>query len=117
MAQPVTTNAVTTKEPTVGYRAEADTTVRFVDPRSASATEPEAYDLKADLSQATIGLLANGFPDSVNFLTEVEAALSAKLPEAQFARYDKGNASMLATPKMLGEIAATCTAVVAAYGH
>jgi|GEM_PF-90886 len=96
---------------------DTDTTVRFVDPRSASATQPEPYELRADLAAATIGLLANGFPDSVNFLTEVEAVLRAQLPGATFARYDKGNASMLASPEMLDEIATTCTAVVAAYGH
>jgi len=115
MAQTVTTERPMTVPG--GEDSRADTTVRFVDPRSASATIPEGYELRADLSDATIGLLANGFPDSVNFLTEVEVALAALLPEATFARYDKGNASMLATPEMLEDIAATCTAVVAAYGH
>lgn len=107
----------TTEDRLTNGRSMNDTSVRFVDPRSASATTPEPYALRADLANATIGLLANGFPDSVNFLTEVEAVLKAALPGTTFARYDKGNASMPASSEMLGEIAAECTAVVAAYGH
>ncbi len=94
-----------------------ETVIRFVDPRGVTAVEVAPYELHADLTDATIGLLANGFPDSVNFLSEVQNALEPLLPEASFASYDKGNASQLATPEMLAEIAATCSAVILAYGH
>ena len=49
-----------------------------------------------------IGLLANGFPDSVAFLDQVQAALAEALPEARFHRWDKGNASIQAPDAMLG---------------
>ncbi len=92
--------------------------VTFVDPRAEPGAAVEPYELGADLSGAvTIGLLANGFPDSVPFLDQVEEAMRAVLPGATFARWDKGNASAVASPAMLEEIVGRCQAVVAAYGH
>ena len=64
-----------------------------------------------------VGLLANGFPDSVAFLDEVEHALTDVLPGAVVRRYDKGNASIVAGDQLLDGITAECTAVVTAYGH
>ena len=92
--------------------------VQFHDPRGEPMTPAEPYSLKVRLEGAvTIGLLANGFPDSVNFLDQVEKALSDRLPEATFNRYDKGDASKLVSAEMLDDIVANCQAVVAAYGH
>lgn len=93
--------------------------VTFLDPRAEPGTPVEAYGLAADLSVPglTIGLLANGFPDSVAFLDQVEAALRDALPGAAFRRWDKGDASSVAGPAMLEEIRSTCQAAVAAYGH
>ena len=65
----------------------------------------------------TIGLFANGFPDSVAFLEHVGAALQRSLPGVGVKLWNKGNASALASEQHLGEIQAECTAVVAAYGH
>jgi hypothetical protein len=94
-------------------------TVQFLDPRAEPGMPVDPYELVIDLRSGPveIGLLANGFPDSVNFLEEVEAALAAALPEARFHRYNKGNASIAAPDALLGEITAQCQAVVAAYGH
>lgn len=97
--------------------------MEFVDPRSPNADPADPYELSIELSadadagQITIGLLANGFPDSVAFLDHVETALGQRLPEVRFARYDKGNASIVAPDAMLDEITERCDAVVAAYGH
>lgn len=92
--------------------------ISFMDPRGESAVEPEPYDLSAPLdSGATVGLLANGFPDSVEFLDAVGDAIAALRPDIELARWDKGDASAIANDTMLGEIGAECTAVVAAYGH
>ncbi len=92
--------------------------VQFIDPRGRSAVEPHHYDhsvaLEADTS---VGLLANGFPDSVAFLDAVGDAIAALRPEVSFSRYDKGDASAIASDAMLGEIERACSAVVAAYGH
>ena len=80
---------------------------------------PTPYELSADMTEESlsIGLLANGFPDSVEFLDQVEAALAASLPKATFRRYNKRNASAIASAEMLDTIAAECGALVAAYGH
>jgi len=93
--------------------------IQFVDPRAETAGAPTPYELSTDMGDESlsIGLLANGFPDSVVFLDQVEAAMATSLPKATFHRYDKGNASEIASDKMLDAITAECTAVVAAYGH
>ena len=46
--------------------------ISFLDPRGESAVEPTPYDLSTRLDPGvTVGLLANGFPDSVEFLDAV----------------------------------------------
>jgi hypothetical protein len=94
-------------------------TVAFLDPRAQPGLPVDPYQLSVDVTAGpiTIGLLANGFPDSVNFLREVGDALGEVLPGAAFRHYDKGNASIVAPQAMLDEITAECGAVVAAYGH
>jgi hypothetical protein len=94
-------------------------TVTFVDPRAEPGAPVEVYALGLDLDAGpvTIGLLANGFPDSVAFLTHVEAALADALPHATFRSWNKGNASAVVSAAMLDELVASCDAVVAAYGH
>jgi len=93
-------------------------TIEYLDPRGVPETVAMPYDLSADLSgAATVGLLANGFPDSVAFLDQVEAAMRSLRPELGYARYDKGNASAIADEAMLDALTSECAAVVAAYGH
>lgn len=93
--------------------------IRFVDPRAQPGTPIDPYELAIDVAGGSIaiGLLANGFPDSVNFLDQVQASLAEILPAATFLRYDKGNASIPAPEPLLAEIAGSCQAVIAAYGH
>ena len=64
-----------------------------------------------------IALLANGFPDSVNFLDQVQAVLAEALPQATFQRYDKGDASSQVSAAMTDDIVARCQALITAYGH
>lgn len=93
-------------------------TIEFLDPRGEPETVAVSYELSADLSGGgTVGLLANGFPDSVVFLDQVEAAMRSLRPDLNFARYNKGNASAIADDLMLDTISGECQAVVAAYGH
>ena len=92
--------------------------ISFLDPRGESAVEPTPYELSTSLeSGVTVGLLANGFPDSVEFLDAVGDAVAVLRPDIGFVRYDKGDASAIANDAMLGAIEAECGAVVAAYGH
>lgn len=92
--------------------------VQFLDPRAEPGAPVEPYALSADLDgPVVIGLLANGFPDSVAFLDHVGDVLAEALPGAEFRRYDKGNASAVASDQLLDAITAECRAVVTAYGH
>jgi len=92
--------------------------ISFLDPRGESAVEPTPYDLSIRLDPGvTVGLLANGFPDSVEFLDAVGEAITAQRPGIELARWNKGDASAIANDTMLGEIEAECAAVVAGYGH
>ena len=93
-------------------------TTEFHDPRAKPRAVAEPYELDVDLEKPlTIGLVANGFPDSVRFLDHVEKSLAQVVPTASFVRYDKGDASSVVSGPMLEEMQAECQAVVAAYGH
>ena len=92
--------------------------VQFHDPKAEPLAAPEPYRLGvAFVGDVTIGMLANGFPDSVEFLQAVESSLSSVLPRAQFKRFNKGDPSIPVPDEMLAELVEDCDAVVAAYGH
>jgi hypothetical protein len=92
--------------------------MEIVDPRGTSLTPLEPYRGRAALCAGeTIGLFANGFPDSVAFLDHIGASLQRALPGIGIKAWNKGNASALASAQHLGEIQAECSAVIAAYGH
>jgi len=92
--------------------------MQFVDPQPAPSAPADVYSLSNPLAAGcSIGLFANGFPDSVAFLDKIEAALAGRLAEPSFVRLNKGNASRLATDEEVNDAAGRCDAVVAAYGH
>jgi len=96
--------------------------ITFHDPRGEVATPVLEYALSYDLNATqgagtTVALLANGFPDSVNFLQAIGQSLTAKYPALTLRYWDKGNASIPAPQTMLDEIKAQCHIAVAAYGH
>ena len=92
--------------------------VQYHDPRGELPTQATPYQLGLAFDQPrTLGLLANGFPDSVQFLDALEAALRASVPTLSFRRYDKGNPSIPASEALLDRMAAECDAVASAYGH
>ncbi len=94
--------------------------IEYHNPKGAVATKPTPYDLGINIrgaNQITIGLLANGFPDSVNFLEKIGQVIREEEPGVELAFYDKGNASIPASDKILGEIKSDCDAVISAYGH
>lgn len=92
--------------------------MEFLDPRGTSVAPVEPYRGGAGLAAGeTVGLFANGFPDSVRFLEHIGAALTDALPGVTVKLWNKGDASALASEQHLGEIQAECSAVVAAYGH
>jgi len=92
--------------------------MEFLDPRAEPGAPIESYELNADLSGSVrLGLVANGFPDSEEFLSRLEKSLAERLPAASFVRFNKYNASAQITDEMCGEAVERCDAVVAAYGH
>lgn len=97
--------------------------VTFLDPRAEPSAPVEPYEASTAWTAAsgerlTVGLLANGFPDSENFLHCVERALLTRLPEGTATRFlNKGNASAPASPAQIDGMAAEVQVAVTAYGH
>ncbi len=94
--------------------------ISFLDPRAPSSAQNEPYTLAVDLpaqARGTIAFLANGFPDSVEFLNAISAVLKEKLPNLTMRHWNKGNASIPAPDEMLDDIEQSSIAVIAAYGH
>jgi hypothetical protein len=92
--------------------------MEFLDPRGTPLAPIEPYHGRATLADGeTVGLFANGFPDSVAFLQHIGTSLRRAVPGLTVKLWNKGNASALASAQHLGEIEAECSAVVAAYGH
>jgi hypothetical protein len=96
--------------------------ISFIDPRGEVRTQMQPYELSYDLlasngEGATVGLLANGFPDSENFLNALGDVLRARFPGLTVKAWNKGNASIAAPQSMLDEIKSQCQVAIAAYGH
>ncbi len=94
--------------------------IEYHNPDARVGVEETPYELSLAIGAedaTSIGLLANGFPDSVEFLDELGAALQALRPGITLHAYNKGNASIPANEQLLGEIGGECVGVVAAYGH
>lgn len=101
-----------------GPMTSASPSVVFVDPQADPAVEPDPYHLSVALDPGTvIGLMANGFPGSVEFLDHIEAALGELVAGLTFHRWNKGDASRLASPGEIDALADRCDAVIGAYGH
>ena len=96
--------------------------VKFLNPIAGTAIENESYELAHDIranggAGVTVGLLANGFPDSELFLTKVVSALESRLPNIETKLWNKGNAGVPASSEMLEEVTSSCQVAIAAYGH
>ena len=94
--------------------------VSFLDPRppiAESAQKFEDLDLRTIPRAPIIGLLANGFPDSVQFLDAVARRLSTMIGNVTFERVVKVSPPTPLTAAQLALLTTTCDAVIAAYGH
>ena len=94
--------------------------IEFLTPDADAGIEnpPYALSVKVDGGNApSIGLLANGVPHLVPFLDEVGKAIGRLRPGINLKAYNKGNATIAAPEKLLGEIGGDCVGVIAAYGH
>ncbi|MDA7584037.1 hypothetical protein N9164_12280 [Draconibacterium sp.] len=94
--------------------------IEYHNPDASVGIEEIPYELSLTVNSeatATIGLLANGFPDSVEFLNAVGDAIRALFPSVRLREYNKGNATIAAGEQLLQEITGECAGVIAAYGH
>ena len=94
--------------------------IEYHNPDASVGVEEKPYGLSLAIkgsNSVTLGFLANGFPDSVNFLTELQRAMQELEPGIEVHVYNKGNASVPANEQLLGEIGGECQGVIAAYGH
>ncbi len=94
--------------------------IEYHNPDARVGVDETPYELSVAIGledEIRIGLLANGFPDSVEFLNELGTALQKLRPGIKLHAYNKGNASIPANEQLLGEIGGDCVGVIAAYGH
>lgn len=94
--------------------------VSFVDPRSVVDDALRRFDdlgLRPIPARPTIGLLANGFPDSAAFLDALAVELEAAIDGVSFERVTKVSPPTPLTEAQLSLLSTTCDAVIAAYGH
>ncbi len=94
--------------------------IEYHNPDAPVGIEETPYELSVAIrgeEGTSIGLLANGFPDSVEFLDALGESLKELRPGIAIHAYNKGNASIPAGQTLLGEIGGECVGVVAAYGH
>jgi hypothetical protein len=94
--------------------------IEYHNPEASVGVAQTPYELGCKLrgqSGLKLGLLANGFPDSVNFLDELGRSIQRLEPGLELCSFNKGDASSPANDELIREVTADCTAVVAAYGH
>lgn len=94
--------------------------IEYHNPEASVGVEIQPYTLSSSIrgsNSISIGFLANGFPDSENFLNALQDAVQALEPGVEVHAYNKGNASVPASDDMLATIRDECQAVIAAYGH
>ena len=94
--------------------------IEYHNPEGAVGIEATPYTLSTSIrgpSEISVGFLANGFPDSENFLNALQQAMQDIAPGLVARSYNKGNASVPASEEMLADLQSQCQAVVAAYGH
>ncbi len=94
--------------------------IEYHDPVAETAIEATPYGLGIRLrgsNDAKVALLANGFPDSENFLHQIAAALNEQEPGLTLTVMNKGNASVPANEETLKAIQSDYQALITAYGH
>tara|TARA_A100000164_G_scaffold112949_1_gene99516 strand:+ start:198 stop:590 length:393 start_codon:yes stop_codon:yes gene_type:complete len=106
----------------IALLTKGEAMIRFHNPAAKTAVAPELYELSCDIrpqdgNDLTVGLLANGFPDSEVFIRKVGEAIQKRLPNITTKLWNKGNAGVPASEEMLKEIAQSCQVAIAAYGH
>ncbi len=93
--------------------------IEFIDPRPPTRIAVDTFVARGrdrDGGTPTVGLLANGFPDSAVFLTHLAAALDDMGTGVAWHAVTKARPPDPLTDDQLRALTA-CDAVIAAYGH
>ena len=100
----------------MGYRDRM--VVEFFDPRGEIdvAQRPTAAPSRGHRGHRSIGLLANGFPDSARFLQLVADRVALAHPSVRFEVVTKPSPPTPLSEDQLARLGA-CDGVIAAYGH
>jgi hypothetical protein len=94
----------------------------YLDPTAEPGVPVSPYDRRLDPEAAdvTIGLLANSFVDSEEFLSQVAGRLRTVVPRLAFKAYDKTSptrASEVISDEDAIVMKNECVGVITAYGH
>ncbi len=79
--------------------------IEYHNPTAEAGVEVLPYTLSKKIrgaNKVSVGMLANGFPDSEAFLAELAEVLNEKEAGIEIHAYNKGNASIPASPEILG---------------
>jgi len=94
--------------------------IKYHNPQAETSIPSLAYQLGINLkgsNNAKVALLANGFPDSENFLSHIAKVLTDLEPGLTVTIMNKGNASIPANDEILNDIQDNYQALITAYGH
>lgn len=97
------------------------TPIAYLEPTAESGVPLDPYERQLPSGDSiVVGLLSNSFPDSREFLAELERELGSILPQAAYRRFDKGALVNVSIPlpgdQMVG-ISKEVQAIVTAWGH
>ena len=92
-------------------------TVRFLNPIAQGLAQPNAYELRADLSQpATFGLVINKIVQCDAFMLEIGKALGHLRPHLRILSYETGTVTY-ADAALMDRVALECDVAACAIGH
>ena len=96
--------------------------VKFLNPIAGTAIENESYELAHDIranggAGVTVGLLANGFPDSETVPDEGRERAREPASQTRNQALEQGQRGVPASSEMLAEVTSSCQIAIAAYGH
>jgi len=94
--------------------------IRYHNPEAKIGVDIKPYTLSLhipDAARISLGFLANGFPDSENFLSELQKVLRKDHLVTEAHAFKKKSSSLPVPTEILAEIKDCCQAVITAYGH
>ncbi len=94
-------------------------TITILDPRAEIGVPITPYLLAAETTRPglRVALVSNGFYDASNLLNALGEVLRTELNDPQIRLFARENASVVAGPEVIADIAEACDVAVTALGH